>query len=125
MSNGTPCTPARKTQANAMLATSPEDPENLDWANSEIPQSRFCENDKEIDLMFEINFELRLARIAQSRDEDRLWKVSGASYLQLVCVDGKPVNSLIELNSSDQEFLAAVASLRVWIQRCTADFRET
>jgi hypothetical protein len=125
MRNGMSFTPAWKTQVNATLATSPNDPANLNRANVEFPQSLFYDRNLANELLFEINFELRLARIAQSREEARHRKVSAASYLQLVCVDGKPVNSVIELTALDQTFLAAVASLRVWIHRCTADFRET
>jgi hypothetical protein len=120
MRNGTPFTSVLEMQVNAIPGTSPEDPENLNWAISEIPQTRSCENDTEIQHLLESNSALRLDRIARSRDRACLRKVNAASYLQLVCVDGKIVSSPVELSASDEAYLAVVAALRAWISRMQA-----
>jgi hypothetical protein len=120
MRNGTPFTPVSEIPAHAIPDTPPENPENLDWAVSEIPQSRCCENDTEIQLLLEINSQLRLDRIARSRDRACLGKASAASNLQLVCIDGEIVSSPYELSASDEAYLAVVAALRGWIGRMHA-----
>jgi hypothetical protein len=116
MKSGMFVMPTRETKGVSIFVTPPGNPQDLGSTNVESPQSLFCDSDRVNKLLFEVNLELRLGRIARSRREGACFeKTRAVNYLWLVCVDGEAVDAPNQHCAVDREYLAEVAALRAWL----------